>query len=99
MRIFIREPSLGVTTLAMVGLMVVFIVLPQVQVVLVPGLVGYAAFFTEGPNWVRATLNSLTVMLLSTTTAVIVGFVYAFGMTRTDMRWKPLFRLVAVLPM
>src|SRR5918912_1309164 len=99
MRVFVREPSLGLVTLGLVGLMGVFIVLPQVLVVLAPGLKGYQTFFAEGPNWVRATQNSLTVMLLSTTTAVLLGFVYAFGMTRAEMRWKPFFRLIAVLPM
>src|SRR5216683_1664953 len=79
-KVFIREPSLGLVTLGMLALMGVFVVLPQVQVVLVPGLDGYVAFFREGPNWVRATLNSLTVMLLSTTTAVLLGFVYAYSM-------------------
>src|SRR5919202_1341005 len=99
MRVFVREPSLGLVTLGMVGLMGVFIVLPQVLVVLAPGVKGYETFFKEGPNWVRATQNSLTVMLLSTPPAVLLGFVYAFGMTRAQMRWKPFFRLIAVLPM
>src|SRR5919197_2695848 len=99
MRVFVREPSLGLVTLGMVGLMGVFIVLPQVLVVLAPGLAGYQTFFAEGPNWLSATRNSLTVMLLSTTTAVLLGFVYAFGLTRADMPLKPFFRVIAVLPM
>jgi hypothetical protein len=55
MRVLIREPALGATTLVLVGLMALFIVFPQVQVVLVPGLDGYRAFFREGPNWLRRT--------------------------------------------
>src|SRR5260370_3634917 len=83
----------------MVALMAVFIVLPQVQVVLVPGLVGYGAFVREGPNWLNAPRNSITVMLLSTTTAVLLGFVYAYAMVYSHMPWKPFFRVLAVLPM
>src|SRR6266498_1560252 len=83
----------------MLLLMALFIVLPQVNVVLVPGLDGYVAFFREGPNWLRATQNSLTVMVLSTTTAVALGFVYAYAMVYSHMPWKPFFRLIAVLPM
>jgi iron(III) transport system permease protein len=98
-KVFVREPSLGLVTLGMLALMGMFIVLPQVQVVLVPGLDGYVAFFREGPNWIRATVNSLTVMLLSTTTAVLLGFVYAYSMVYSHMPWKPFFRLIAVLPM
>src|SRR5438552_16532727 len=83
----------------MLALMAVFIVLPQVQVVIVPGFAGYVAFFTEGPNWLNATRNSITVMLLSTTTAVLLGFVYAYAMVYSHMPWKPFFRIMAVLPM
>ena len=99
MKVFVREPSLGLVTLGMLGLMAVFIVLPQLQVVLVPGLDGYAAFFREGPNWLNATRNSISVMLLSTTSAVLLGFVYAYAMVYSHMPWKPFFRIMAVLPM
>src|SRR5437868_790875 len=99
MRVFVREPRLGLVMLGMVGLMVLFIVLPQISVVLVPGLDGYVAFFREGPNWLRATQNSVIVMLLSTTTAVGLGFVYAYALVYSDMPWKPFFRLLALLPM
>ncbi|MCA1644338.1 MAG: iron ABC transporter permease [Chloroflexi bacterium] len=99
MKVFAREPALGAVTFGMLLLMAVFIVLPQVQVVLVPGLDGYVAFFREGPNWLNATRNSITVMLLSTTTAVLLGFVYAYAMVYSHMPWKPFFRILAVLPM
>jgi iron(III) transport system permease protein len=99
MRVFVREPSLGLTALAMVALMALFIVFPQVQVVLVPGLDGYFSFFREGPNWLNATFNSLRIMLLSTTTAVILGFIYAYAMVYSHMPFKPFFRVLAVLPM
>src|SRR6476646_5461903 len=83
----------------MVGLMAMFIVLPQVNVLLVHGLGGYQDFFENGPNWVAATINSLRIMVLSTTTAVILGFAYAYAMVYSRMPWKPFFRLLAVLPM
>jgi iron(III) transport system permease protein len=99
MKVFVREPALGLVTLGMVTLMALFIVLPQVQVVLVPGIEGYLAFFREGPNWLNATRNSIVVMLLGTTTAVLLGFLYAYAMVYSRMPWKPFFRLIAVLPM
>lgn len=99
MKVFLREPALGVTTFVLVLLMVAFIILPQVQVVVAPGFQGYQAFFREGPNWLRATGNSLVVMALSTTTAVVLGFAYAYAMVYSRMPWKPFFRLIAVLPM
>ena len=99
MKLFRREPRLGVVTFALVLALVAFVALPQIQVVLVPGLAGYREFFASGPNWVRATTNSLIVMVLSTTTAVTLGFVYAYAMVYSRMPWKPFFRLVAILPM
>ncbi|MCC7368702.1 MAG: iron ABC transporter permease [Chloroflexi bacterium] len=99
MKVFIREPALGLTALVLVGLMIAFIIIPQVQVVLAPGLKGYEAFFREGPNWIRATQNSLWVMLYSTTTAVVLGFIYAYAMVYSRMPWKRFFRLIAILPM
>ncbi len=99
MKVFLREPPLGITALILVLLMLTFIVAPQVQVVIVPGLAGYEAFFREGPNWIAATRNSLVVMLLSTTTAVGLGFAFAYAMVYSQMPWKPFFRLIAVLPM
>jgi iron(III) transport system permease protein len=83
----------------LVGLMVLFIVYPQVRVVTVPGIGGYEAFFRQGPNWIRATQNSLWVMAFSTTTAVALGFVYAYAMVYSRMPWKPFFRVLAILPM
>jgi iron(III) transport system permease protein len=98
-RVFTREPVLGAVALVLIGLMVMFIIYPQVQVVLVPGIKGYETFFREGPNWLRATLNSLWVMTFSTTTAVLLGFVYAYAMVYSRMPWKPFFRLIAILPL
>ncbi len=92
-----REPALVVALLAVIGLVVLFILYPQVQVVLTPGG-GYVAFL-EGGTWVKPLLNSLQVMALSTTTAVLLGFVYAYAMVYSHMPWKPFFRLVGILPL
>jgi iron(III) transport system permease protein len=94
-----REPSVAIVTAVLVALMLAFIVVPQLMVFAVPGVEGYAAFFREGPNWVRATENSLIVTALGTTTAVALGFVYAYAMVCSDMPWKPFFRIVAILPL
>jgi iron(III) transport system permease protein len=96
---FRREPQLGLLVFLLVALLVVFIVVPQVAVVVAPGLGGYVDFFREGPNWLIAARNSLVVMVLSTTTAVALGFCYAYAMVYSRMRWKPFFRLIAILPM
>lgn len=93
-----REPSLLFALLAVTGLVFAFIVYPQLRVVTEPGGSGYVDFLT-GQTWVRPLQNSLSVTALSTTTAVLLGFVYAYAMVYTDMRGKPFFRLVGILPL
>ena len=97
MRSLQREPGLLLALLAVILLVTVFILYPQLRVILTPGT-GYVDFFTGGSS-VRATLNSLQVMALSTTTAVLLGFVFAYAMVYTPMRWKPFFRIVGILPL
>jgi len=97
MRSLQREPGLLLALLAVVSLVAIFIVYPQLRVIATPGS-GYVAFLTGG-TWQRALLNSLEVMALSTTSAVILGFIFAYAMVYTDMPWKPFFRLVGILPL
>jgi iron(III) transport system permease protein len=98
MRSLRREPGLLLALLAVILLVSVFILYPQIRVILTPGT-GYVDFLFGGGSWVRATGNSLQVMALSTTTAVLLGFVFAYAMVYTPMRWKPFFRLVGILPL
>jgi len=98
MRELRREPALLVALLAVVGLVLVFIVYPQVKVIATPGGAGYGAFFAGG-SWQRPLSNSVQVTLLSTTTAVLLGFVYAYAMVYSEMRWKPFFRVIGILPL
>jgi iron(III) transport system permease protein len=99
MKLFVREPGLGILALAIILAMAAFIVIPMVRVVVAPGMGGYQNFFAEGPNWIGATQRSIQVMVLSTTTAVTLGFAYAYAMAYSRMPWKPYFRMIAILPM
>jgi iron(III) transport system permease protein len=98
MRALRREPALLLTLLAVVALVLVFIVYPQVQVVIAPGPDGYLSFL-EGGSWRVPLQNSVKVTALSTTTAVLLGFVYAYAMVYSEMRWKPFFRVIGILPL
>jgi iron(III) transport system permease protein len=97
MRSLQREPGLLLALLAVIALVSVFILYPQIRVILTPGT-GYIDFLSGG-SWQRPLLNSLQVVALSTTSAVILGFVFAYGMVYTDMRWKPFFRIIGILPL
>src|SRR2546423_548368 len=98
MRSLQREPALLLALLAVAALVLAFIVYPQLNVVLTPGPGGYVQFLQEG-TWLVPLRNSVELTLLSTTTAVLLGFVYAYAMVYSNMRWKPFFRLVGILPL
>src|SRR5881628_644658 len=98
MRSLQREPALLLALLAVTALVLTFVVYPQLQVVLTPGTGGYVQYFQEG-TWFGPLRNSIQLTLLSTTTAVLLGFVYAYAMVYSNMRWKPFFRLIGILPL
>src|SRR3979411_196331 len=98
MRSLQREPALLVARLAGLGHVLPCVAYPQLQVVFTPGAGGYVQYLQEG-TWIRPLRNSIQLTLLSTITAVLLGFVYAYAMVYSNMRWKPFFRLVGILPL
>src|SRR5437762_11937078 len=98
MRSLQREPVLLLALLAAIALVLAFIVYPQIQVVLVPGADGYVSFLSGGTGMLPLA-NSLKITLLSTTTSVLLAFVFAYAMVYTPMPWKPFFRVVGILPL
>ncbi len=98
MRRLLREPPLIITWLIVLALLGFFVIYPQIRVVLVPGLDGYFEFI-RGQTWVKPLINSIQMTLLSTTTAVLLGFIYAYAMVYSAMPWKPFFRLIGILPL
>ena len=97
MRSLQREPGLLLALLAVIALVCIFILYPQLRVIATPGT-GYVDFIAGG-SWIRSTWQSIQVMVLSTTTAVLLGFVFAYGMVYTSMPWKPFFRIIGILPL
>ncbi len=98
MRKLLREPLLAAVVAAIALLLVVFVVYPVVSVVGYPRLGGYAGFLGR-PRWIRASYNTLVMAGLSTASATLVGFVYAFAMTRGTFPLKRLFRALSILPL
>jgi iron(III) transport system permease protein len=62
------------------------------------GLANYRRYFST-PAIAASIGNSLFVSLVSMVITVVLAFVYAYGLTRTLMRWRGLFRIVAMLPL
>jgi iron(III) transport system permease protein len=62
------------------------------------GLANYRRYF--GTPAIAASIgNSLFVSFVSMLITVTLAFGYAYGLTRTRMRWRGLFRVIAMLPL
>jgi iron(III) transport system permease protein len=62
------------------------------------GLANFASYFAS-PALVQSFSNTLYVSGITTILSVTLAFLYAFALTRTDMKGKVFFRYVALLPL
>ncbi len=97
-RAWLAEPATALLGLGVAALLVLFVLLPIFQVVSFPPLGDYARL-PANARWLRATSNTFRMVCLSTVTATLVGFVYAFALSRPDLPARGFFRLVALLPL
>jgi iron(III) transport system permease protein len=61
------------------------------------GLANFVTYFGE-PALARNLVNSLFVAVISTVICIALAFVYAYGLTRTCMPGRGLFKMVAQIP-
>jgi len=62
------------------------------------GFANYGRYFGT-PAIAASITNSLQVSILSMVITVALAFLYAYALTRTTIPWRPLFRLIATLPL
>ena len=90
------DPWLPVTFLALAAFLSVFVLYPLVLVAAAPDLDDWSRVWTT-PRWRHATLNTLTMVLLSTASSLVLGFVYAFAVTRGQVAGRRVFEAVPLL--
>lgn len=92
--------------LVVLGL-VVALILPLIQLVVVSmqdrngeftGLDNFVKYFTTR-SLIQPLFNTLFVACVTGVLSVTFGFFYAYGLNRTDMRWKPFYKYVAFIPL
>lgn len=100
-----REPALMIGVLLIFLLLVFFIVYPlfaAAKLSLTPDgeLTGevYSYIFTHS-RYVNAIRNSVVLGAIVATTATMIGFLFAFALTKTKIVWKRFFQTMAILPM
>ena len=100
-----REPLLLVSILVIFYLLIVFVIFPIFQVF-------KTSFTYDGrfsfenikevvtqPYYIKPLINSLILGVLVATIGTFFGFVFAYAITRTPMKGKRIFRLIATFPM
>jgi len=61
------------------------------------GFGNYIAYF-DNPALLQSLLNTIDVSLSTTIVSVILGFLFAYGVTRTNMRFKRFFKYMVLIP-
>lgn len=94
----IRDPVLFAGLAIVTASLIIFVLLPVVRILATPSIEHWLQYFHR-EVFIRTTTNSLRMALLSTASAMVVGFVFAYALIRADIPWKPLFRTIALLPL
>lgn len=102
----IQDPVVSISVAVIWALLILFILYP-VGKAMATSLIGtnhqlnldnYFYIFTH--SWLRNSLfNSLLLGVVVATLATVVGYIYAYGLNRTNMPAKGLFRQLSLLPM
>src|SRR2546426_5607638 len=93
-----RDPGLLAAFVAVGAALLGFVLYPTLRVISYPALADYMAV-PHNARWIAATRNSLMMMLLSTASATLVGFLYAYATSREDLPGRRAFQLLSLLPL
>ena len=92
-----REPQLLLAIGLLFLMFAVFIIYPFIKLILVPSASDWALAVT-GKEFHEAFVHTLFSSLLSTASAMVLGFLYAYAMNYTDLPGRRFFQIVALLP-
>lgn len=92
------DPAVLLLYLATLCALALFVIYPTVRVLITPELSNVVEVLTNART-IRAIQNSFVITLLSTTSATLLGFVFAFAATRRDIPCRKLFRILGMLPL
>ena len=98
MKKLVKEPLLFVTILAVILCLLIFVIYPILRVFSFPSP-GDFIRIPQNLRYLRAIRNSLLMVLLSTSTATLFGFIFAYTVTRTEVPLRKLFKVISILPL
>lgn len=100
-----RQPGLFLCILAVMLILVVFCIYPVLRLIIATvtddaGQFDFSAIrrVVESTNFFTSLWNSIKLGLTVAVLATIIGYVFAFAVTHTEMRGKRFFHIMAMLP-
>ena len=97
MKVLLREPPLLIGILAVFLLFAVFIIYPFVKILLVPTSADWMRAVTD-KEFIEVFSHTIFSSFVATATAIVFGFIFAYGVNYTNMPCKRFFQVVALLP-
>jgi iron(III) transport system permease protein len=92
-----NEPLLLVVILFIIVFTGYFVIFPVWKLISLSGIKEYGILFST-PRWIRALVNSLYMMVVSTLSCTVIAFVFAYTITRLNVPLKKFFRFITLLP-
>lgn len=93
-----RDRWMFVVYIAIAAFLALFILYPLLKAALAPGWSEWSRVFTT-PRWRSAVGNTMVMAVLSTLSSTVIGFVYAYAVTRAKIPGSGFFKIVPLLPL
>ena len=93
MKALLREPPLLIGILAVFLLFAVFIIYPFVKILLVPTSADWMRAVTD-KEFIEVFSHTIFSSFVATATAIVFGFIFAYGVNYTNMPCKRFFQVV-----
>ncbi|MDK2896012.1 MAG: iron(III) transport system permease protein [Candidatus Atribacteria bacterium] len=98
LRKFLQDPAFFFA-IAVIGILLfLLIVYPLLSVVTYPTLETWRKFLTQA-RYIKVLGNSVLLAILTTFSSTLVGFCFAYALTREDFPFKGFFRTISILPL
>ena len=97
MKDMIADPGLTLFVLLIFLVFILFIVYPFLKLALLPGAEDWTKAFTSS-KVMTAFRHTMVSSVLATTTAIVIGFIFAYAMNYARLPGSRVFRVIALLP-
>jgi len=94
----LQDPALLFAIAVISVFLFLFIIYPMLKIVIYPSSETWRRFFTE-TRYMKILKNSVLLAILTTFSSTLIGFCFAYALTREDFPFKRFFRATSILPL